>query len=83
MYYPYKGRLHGLYGWCASTKNNINDFIQVDLEVVHVICAVATQGKKDGSYVTSYKVFFSIDGVIWNAYKVNNVDKVNTVSYKT
>ena len=62
-------------------QRNRNDFIQVDLEAARVICAVATQGKKNGAYVTSYKVLFSTDGVIWNAYMVNNVDKVNKISY--
>ena len=83
QYYPYKGRLHGDYGWCPATTSNNNDFIQVDLGAVHSVCAVATQGKKNGSYVTSYKVFFSTDGVIWNAYKVDNVDKVNITFYYT
>ena len=82
IYQPYKGMFHGQYGWCPSTTNNRNDYTQVDLETVRVICAVATQGKKNGAYVTSYcKVLFSTDGVMWNAYMVNNVDKVNKIFY--
>lgn len=65
----------------AHEQRNRNDYIQVDLEAVRVIFSVATKGKKNGAYVTSYKVLFSTDGVIWYAYMVNNVDKVNKISY--
>ena len=43
---------------------------------VHSVCAVATQGKLTGSYVTSYKLYFSIDGVNWMVYTELNKMKV-------
>ena len=76
QYYPYQGRLNGQGGWCASTTSNRNDFIQVDMGAVRSVCAVATQGKTTGSYVESYKLLVSTDGVTWNTYKENNADKV-------
>jgi len=76
QYYPYKGRLHGKSGWCPQTTSNRNDFTQVDMGAVRSICAVATQGKKNGSYVTSYKLLLSSDGVRWTTYQEQNVDKV-------
>ena len=62
--------------WCPSSKSNPNDFIQVDMATVRVICAVATQGKSNGSYTTSYKLAYSVDGAKWNVYKEENVEKV-------
>jgi len=75
-YYSYKGRLNGALGWCAYSPYNRNDFIQVDIGAVRSICAVATQGKKNGSYVTSYKLLLSSDGVSWTTYQEQNVDKI-------
>lgn len=75
-YYPYKGRLNGQEGWCPSSTSNRNDFIQVDMGAVRSVCAVATQGKKSGSFVKSYKLLVSTDGVTWNMYQENNADKV-------
>ncbi|KAL9970446.1 hypothetical protein ACROYT_G022822 [Oculina patagonica] len=80
-YYPYLGRLHGTRtgggdGWCAGTSNDRTDYLQVDMGMVHFICAVATQGKANGSNVRSYKLYLSTDGVKWNAYKEQNQDKI-------
>ena len=80
-YHPYLGRLHETrrYGvWCAETASDRTDFLQVDMGVVHVICAVATQGpgSQRGSHVTSYKLFFSTDGAKFNAYSEQHQAKV-------
>ncbi len=75
-YNPYKGRLNGETGWCQGTSTISNDYIQVDMGEVRTVCAVATQGKKGGSYVTSYKLSLSTDGVSWNTYQEGNTDKV-------
>ena len=53
-----------------------NDYIQVDMGAVRTVCAVATQGKKNGSFIKSYKLSFSIDGTSWTAYQEQSVDKV-------
>ena len=84
-YYPYYGRVNGnrgLRAWCAKTITDRTDYLQVDMGAALSVCAVATQGHGKGSYwTTSYKVRLSTDGVTWNAYKVNNVDKVNTLMF--
>ena len=81
QYYSYEGRLNGAKGWCPYTTYNRNDFIQVDIGAARSICAVATQGKKNGSYVTSYKLLLSSDGVNWTTYQEQNVDKVKLQTY--
>jgi len=79
-YYPYYGRLNENRrggAWRPKTKTDRTDYLQVDMGAVHYICAVATQGLRSSSvWTTSYKVRLSIDGVIWNAYKENNGEKV-------
>ena len=76
-YYPSKGRLNGPDGWCQKPYGITNgDYIQVDMGKVRSVCAVATQGKRSGSYIKSYKLSLSTDGNTWNTYKEQNVEKV-------
>ena len=77
QYYPYKGRINGETGWCQGTSTIGNDYLQVDMGALRTVCAVATQGKKNGSYVTSYKLSISTDGVNWTTYQEGNNDKVS------
>lgn len=83
-YYPYFGRLHESRkhgAWCPKTKSDRTDYLQVDIGKVYSVCAVATQGGR--SYITeritSYKLQLSIDGIAWESYKENSVQKVNDV----
>ena len=84
-YYPYYGRLNenrGAGGWCTKTVTDRTDYLQVDMGAVHSVCAVATQGLGSVSaWTTSYKVHLSTDGVTWNSYKENNVEKVTEIMY--
>ena len=48
-------------GWCQKTYTITDDYIQVDMGAIRAVCVVATQGKKDGSFVKSYKLSFSVD----------------------
>ena len=79
-YYPYYGRINGnrgLKAWCPKTTSD-GTYLQVDMGAVRSVCAVATQGHgKYPFWATSYKVHLSTDGVIWNDYKENNVEKVS------
>ena len=80
-YYPYYGRLNeaqGAGGWCPTTRQGPRtDYLQVDLGAVHSLCAVATQGASNiDERTTSYILRMSKDGVTWNTYKENNVEKV-------
>ena len=77
--YSSKGRLNGPEGWCPLSSFNRNDFLQVDMGSTHLICAVATQGVKHVSYVKSYKLMLSTDGITWTTYKEQEMDKVSTL----
>lgn len=74
---PQKARLNSLSSWMPS-RDDLDQFIQVDLLAPRFVTGVTTQGRFDApSYVTSYKVTFSTDGVNWNVYREEeNVDKV-------
>jgi len=80
-YYPYYGRLNeqrGRVAWCAKTSSDRTDYLQVDIGAVHSVCAVAIKGAPlDGVWTTTFKVHLSTGGVIWNAYKENNKEKVH------
>ena len=77
QYYAYKGRLNGPLGWCQRFNDiTYTDYLQIDMERLRYVCAVSTQGKKNGSWVTSYKLTFSTDGVTYTTYQENNYDKV-------
>lgn len=83
-YYPYFGRLHESRkhgAWCPQTKSDRTDYLQVDIGKVYSVCAVATQGGRRSitERITSYKLQLSIDGIAWESYKENSVQKVNDV----
>ena len=79
-HYPYYARLNNRRGrgaWCPKTISYRTDYLQVDMGQVHTVCAVATHGARVNNWTTRYKVHFSLDGINWDVYKVNNVEKVN------
>ncbi|XP_068754233.1 EGF-like repeat and discoidin I-like domain-containing protein 3 [Montipora capricornis] len=77
---PYFGRFKearpGSARWCPKTSSDRNDYLQVDLGKVNLVCAIATQGTTTSEYTTSYKLRFSINVVTWETYKVSNYEKV-------
>lgn len=76
-YYAYKGRLNGPLGWCQRYQHiTYSDYLQIDMKRLRHVCAVSTQGKKNGSWVTSYKLKFSTNGVTFTTYQENNTDKI-------
>ncbi|CAH3162749.1 unnamed protein product, partial [Pocillopora meandrina] len=75
-YYAHMGRLNGVKGWCQKTTTITDDYIQVDMGALHTVCAIATQGKKNGSFVKSYKLSFSSDESSWSVYQEQNIDKI-------
>ena len=50
--------------------------LKVDMGALHAVCVIATQGKKNGSFVKSYKLSFSTDESSWIVYQEQNIDKV-------
>ena len=72
------GRLNFVAGssWCASTSDT-SPYLQVDLQIPYVICAVSTQGNSQGSqWVESYTLQSSTNGTTWTDYKENGKVKV-------
>ena len=62
--------------WCART-NDTNPYLQIDLQTLHIICAVSTQENSQGDqWVRNYKLQLSIDGANWTDYKEGGKVKV-------
>ena len=79
-FYPYYGRLHenrGYGGWCPRTVSDRTDYLQVDMDAMLSVCAVATQGERiNNEWTTSYKLQLSTDGVTWSVYEETSTAKV-------
>ena len=74
------GRLNYIYGpsWCASTSDS-NPYLQIDLQTLHIICAVSTQGNSQSDdWVKTFTLQLSTDGTRWTDYKENKQVKVNS-----
>ena len=74
---PKRARLHtretvtGRGAW-SSLTNNLNQWLQVDLDKITPVTHVATQGRNffsPGQWVTKYKLQFSDDGASFSFYK--------------
>ena len=64
------GRLNFALGssWCAGTSDS-NPYLQIDLQTLHIICAVSTQGNSQAEdWVKNYTLQSSIDGSNWTDY---------------
>ena len=62
------GRLGHDSSWCF--KNPGRPFLEVNLDRLHTICAIATQGEYDGTdYVAKYHLQFSQGGDNWESYQ--------------
>lgn len=84
-YEPWFGRLNGNSGdgWCSKAAATNNEWLKVDLGKLYSVCAVATQGDRNGNeWVTAFKLSFSLDGTSWNVYKGDtNKDVVRTTKF--
>ena len=72
------GRLNFTSGssWCAGTSD-AKPHLQIDLQTLHIICAVSTQGNsKADQWVTNYTLESSTDGSTWTDYKEGGQVKV-------
>ena len=71
------GRLNGGSAWIPISNNNNNDYLQIDLGSVYVVCNVATQGNPSANdWTKTYKIKTSLDNVNWQWYQENNMVKV-------
>ena len=74
------GRLNYTLGssWCAATSDS-NPYLQIDLQTLHIICAVSTQGNSQADqWVKTYKLKLSTDGSTWTNYKEGGQVKVKS-----
>ena len=72
------GRLNYTTGssWCAGTSDT-NPYLQIDLQTLHIICAVSTQGNSQANqWVNNYTLQVSTDGTTWTYYKEGGQVKV-------
>ena len=75
-YYPHMGRLSGVKDWCQKTTAITDDYIQVNMRALHAVCAIAMQGKKNGSFAKSYRLSFPTDERSCSVYQDQNIDNV-------
>ena len=69
------GRLNGDRGdgWCAKEAGRNDDWLQVDLGKTTEVCAIASQGDRNGNeWVTAFKLSSSSDAQTWTPYKDGN-----------
>ena len=77
---PEKARLNTPGFWMPSADSKL-EYLQIDFLQQAFLTGITTQGRADApSYVTSYKVQFSTDGLNWNTYRENGAEKVGTLS---
>ena len=74
------GRLNNTSGssWCAKASDS-NPYLQIDLQTLHIICAVSTQGNSQADqWVTTYTIKLSKYGPSpsWTNYKEDGKVKV-------
>lgn len=75
-YEQHKGRL-GLpqSTWCGNDAQS--GYMQINLQHIYRICAVATQGAgQDNYFLSRYVLQLTADGVTWDFYQENNSLKV-------
>ena len=73
------GRLNYTAGssWCAST-NDSSPYLQIDLQTLHIICAVSTQGNSQADdWVKTYTLQSSRDGKTWTNYDDSGLAQVS------
>ena len=80
------GRLNFSSGssWCGKASE-ANPYLQIDLQTLHIICAVSTQGSSQADqWVTNYTLQTSTDESTWTDYKedgqVKVASTVNTIT---
>ena len=76
------GRLNNAGAWCASTSD-VNPYLQIDLQTLHIICAVSTQGNSQADqWVETYTLQTSTNGTTWTDFEEFGqvkVSQANTV----
>ena len=67
----------GKAGSWAAKKNDVNQWLQIDLGTPTTVTKVATQGRQDADqWITSYSLSYSLAGSFWVQYTVRGKKKV-------
>ena len=67
--------------WCAK-KNDINQWLQIDLGTPTTVTKVATQGRQDASqWITSYSLSYNLASSFWVQYTVRGKKKVKKIDF--
>jgi len=68
--------------WCAGTSDS-NPYLQIDLQTLHIICAVSTQGNAQADqWVKNYTLLSSIYGSHWTDYaEIGQVKVMSKMNY--
>ena len=75
------GRLNNAGSWCADTADNNNPYLQIDLQTLHIICAVSTQvNPQADEWVATYTLQVSTNGTTWTDYEEFRQVKVSVSS---
>lgn len=73
---PEKARLNTNGFWMPATDRK-SEYLQIDFLQQAYLTGITTQGRPDApTYVTSYKLQFSTDGINWNTYQESGAEKV-------
>ena len=76
---PSAGRLNNSNSIWAPAQNRVGEWLQIDFNQKMVVTKIATHGRPNYSqWVTSYKISFSQDAVLWDIYKENGEEKVGS-----
>ncbi|XP_015759659.1 PREDICTED: epithelial discoidin domain-containing receptor 1-like [Acropora digitifera] len=76
------GRLNYTAGqsWCASSSDN-SPYLEIHLQILHIICAVSTQGNHQADqWVKTFSLQSSTDGITWTNYTEDDQVSVKIVT---
>ena len=66
--------------WRTDNSDNVNPWLQIDFLSETIVNSIETQGGSTSSRVETYTVSYGNDGVTFQIYKENGVDKVKQLS---
>ena len=78
---PHQARLHNgggsIRGWCTMNNAPVSEYLQIDFGVVQLFTGIALQGQDttDTHCVVKFVLGYSIDGVRWETYKEDQIEK--------